>query len=125
LPIGIRILIDAGAYILEMDNVTLVKKLLMMNIHAKGAVYFGSDNRAWVLYRRGKQPVPLLAIPFAENLQDCLVYIDEAHTRGTDLKLPLKARGALTLALGQTKDHTVQGKRINDRCIVKRHTEYI
>jgi hypothetical protein len=41
----------------------------------------------------------------------CLVYLDEAHTRGTDLKLPLDARGALTLALHQTKDHTVQGMR--------------
>jgi hypothetical protein len=38
------------------------------------------------------------------------VYIDEAHTRGTDLKLPVNARGAVTLGLGQTKDQTVQGK---------------
>ncbi|XP_044720036.1 very large low complexity protein [Hirsutella rhossiliensis] len=64
----IRLLIDAGAYILEMDNQSLIKKCL----------------------------------------QECLVYLDEAHTRGTDLKLPPHARGALTLALGQTKDHTVQ-----------------
>src|SRR5277367_4537443 len=47
--------------------------------------------------------------PFADNLGDCLVYLDEAHTRGTDLKMPTHARGALTLSLGQTKDHTVQG----------------
>ena len=106
----IRILIDAGAYILEMDNRTLVKAWLEIDSQAKGAVYFGTDNRAWVQYRGGKQEVPLLATPFAENLDDCLVYIDEAHTRGIDLKLPQTARGALTLALGQTKDHTVQGK---------------
>lgn len=54
--------------------------------------------------------MPLLASPFASDLKDCLVYIDEAHTRGTDLKLPLSAKGALTLGLGQTKDHTVQGE---------------
>jgi hypothetical protein len=106
----IRILIDAGAYVLEMDNVSLVNAWLGIDTKAKGAVYFGADNRAWVLYREGKKSVPLLATPFAENLDECLVYLDEAHTRGIDLKLPQNARGALTLALGQTKDHTVQGK---------------
>ncbi|KAL5325012.1 hypothetical protein ACEPPN_006134 [Leptodophora sp. 'Broadleaf-Isolate-01'] len=104
----IRILIDAGAYILEMDNQTLVRAWLDIDTKAKGAVYFGADNRAWVQYRGGKEVVPLLATPFAEKLDECLVYIDEAHTRGIDLKLPQKARGALTLALGQTKDHTMQ-----------------
>lgn len=105
---GIRILIDAGAYILEMDNRSLVKAWLDIDTQAKGAVYFGADNRAWVQYRGGKETVPLLATPFAENFDECLVYIDQAHARGIDLKLPQNARGALTLALGQTKDHTVQ-----------------
>ena len=106
----IRILIDAGAYILEMDNHTLIRVWLDIDTQAKGAVYFGADNRAWIQYRGGKDVVPLLATPFAENLDECFMYIDEAHTRGTDLKLSQKARGALTLALGQTKDHTMQGK---------------
>ncbi|CZT10217.1 uncharacterized protein RAG0_14754 [Rhynchosporium agropyri] len=104
----IKILIDAGAHILEMNNETLVTKWLEIYPNANGAVYFGDDNRALVKYRGGKNPVPLLATPFADNLDRCLVYIDEAHTRGIDLKLPQYARGALTLALGQTKDHTVQ-----------------
>ncbi|KAH7117537.1 hypothetical protein B0J11DRAFT_493133 [Dendryphion nanum] len=104
----IRVLIDAGAYILEMDNETLVKKWLDMDTQAKAAVYFGSDNRAWVRYRGNKAKVPLLATAFVDKLEDCIVYFDEAHTRGIDLKLPQESRGALTLALGQTKDHTVQ-----------------
>jgi hypothetical protein len=108
----INILIDAGAYILEMDNRSLAKAWLDMCPPAKAAVYFGADNRAWVQYRGGKEVVPLLATPFADNLDECLVYIDEAHTRGIDLKLPQRACGALTLALGQTKDHTVQGKLV-------------
>ncbi|PQE19818.1 p-loop containing nucleoside triphosphate hydrolase protein [Rutstroemia sp. NJR-2017a WRK4] len=103
----IRILIDAGAYILEMDNRALVKEWLTIDTRAKGAVFFGIDNRAWVMYRDDKE-VPLMATPFAENLDEVLVYIDEAHTRGVDLKLPQGACGALTLALGQTKDHTLQ-----------------
>jgi hypothetical protein len=106
---SIKVLIDAGAYILEMDNQTLVKSWLKADHQAKAAVYFGPDNRAWVQYRGTKRTAPLLSTPFAENLDECLVYIDEAHTRGVDLKLPKNACGALTLALGQTKDHTVQG----------------
>ena len=105
---NIRILIDAGAHILEMDNLSLAKTWLKVDTEARAAVYFDSDNKPMVLYRRGRQ-VPLVASPFADNLYECLVYLDEAHTRGTDLKMPAYARGALTLGLGQTKDHTVQG----------------
>ena len=106
----IRILIDAGAYVLEMSNEDLVKAWMDIDTEPPAAVYFGADNRAWVRYRGTKARVPLLATPFADNLEHCLVYLDEAHTRGIDLKLPQYARGALTLALGQTKDHTVQGE---------------
>ncbi|KAF7169283.1 hypothetical protein CNMCM5623_002079 [Aspergillus felis] len=103
----IRILIDAGAYILEMDNHTLARAWLQQDQEALAAVYFGEDNRPWVQYQTGKVAL-LIATPFVDNMDRCLVYLDEAHTRGTDLKLPLDARGALTLALHQTKDHTVQ-----------------
>lgn len=104
---GIRVLIDAGAQILEMDNITLARRWLTIDTKAAAAIYFDDGNKPYVLYRQGVK-VPLLATPFAENPLDCVVYLDEAHTRGTDLKLPADARGALTLGLGQTKDHTVQ-----------------
>jgi hypothetical protein len=79
---GIRVSIDAGACILEMDNRSFVKMWLDIDTQAHAAVYFGSDdNRAWVQYRGGKEPVPLLATPFADNLEQCPVYLDKAHTR--------------------------------------------
>ncbi|KAI1761144.1 hypothetical protein GGR53DRAFT_506736 [Hypoxylon sp. FL1150] len=105
---GIRVLIDAGAYILEMDNEKLAQAWLGIDHQASAAVYFGADNRAWVHYKGEKHDVPLLATPFADDLSGCVVYLDEAHTRGVDLKLPQQARGALTLALKQTKDFTMQ-----------------
>lgn len=108
--IKIRIFIDAGASVLEMDNRQFVETWLTHDVKAQAAVFFGEHEKPWVLYRNKKDPVPLLATPFAENLEGCLVYLDEAHTRGTDLKLPVCAKGALTLGLNQTKDHTVQGK---------------
>ncbi|KFA51508.1 hypothetical protein S40293_06317 [Stachybotrys chartarum IBT 40293] len=104
----IRIFIDAGAHILEMENHDLAAAWLDIFPDAQGAVYFDHDSRIMVRARFQKAPVPLLASPFAENLEQCVVYIDEAHTRGTDLKLPVHAKGAVTLGLGQTKDQTVQ-----------------
>ncbi|KAF9890132.1 hypothetical protein FE257_006293 [Aspergillus nanangensis] len=103
---GIRILLDAGAHILEFDNKGLVSKWLAIDTEAPAAVYFRAD-KAIVLHRNGKE-VSLLSSSFADNLGELLVYFDEAHTRGTDLKFPMSARAALTLSLGQTKDHTVQ-----------------
>ncbi|KAM7221941.1 hypothetical protein V8F06_002692 [Rhypophila decipiens] len=103
---NIRVLIDAGAQILEMDNETLVKTWLDIEKRCEAALYFDSENKPWV-YSKGRK-TPLLASPYADDLSKCLVYLDEAHTRGTDLKLPLNARGALTLGQGQSKDHTVQ-----------------
>ncbi|EQB57807.1 hypothetical protein CGLO_02015 [Colletotrichum gloeosporioides Cg-14] len=103
----INILIDAGAQILEMDNVTLAKKWLEVDQRAFAALFFDEQNKPWVIQRTGRK-TPLLASPYADDLSRCLVYLDEAHTRGTDLKFPPSARGALTLGLGQSKDHTVQ-----------------
>ncbi|KAJ4298924.1 hypothetical protein N0V90_004167 [Kalmusia sp. IMI 367209] len=99
----IRILIDAGAQILEHDNYSLAKAWLKIDWEATAAVFFDSDHRPWVLYRRGKR-IPLLASPFADNLEGCVVYLDESHCRGTDLKLPPNARAALTLGPHVTKD---------------------
>ncbi|KAL4806252.1 hypothetical protein BDV18DRAFT_160319 [Aspergillus unguis] len=105
---GIRVLIDAGAFIMEMDNVAVARAWIQADWKAKGAVFFDvNDNKPWVMYRNFKR-VPLFASPFADDLEGCLVYLDMAHTRGTDLRMPPNAIGAVTLGLGQTKDHTVQ-----------------
>ncbi|KAH9220688.1 hypothetical protein DL95DRAFT_519962 [Leptodontidium sp. 2 PMI_412] len=105
----IRVLIDAGAQILEMSNVDLVRAWLDIDLEAQAAVYFNEDSKPMVIYHNNyARQTPLVATPFAGDLSDCLVYMDEAHTRGTDLKLPADARGALTLGIGQSKDHTVQ-----------------
>ncbi|KAF2186028.1 hypothetical protein K469DRAFT_664515 [Zopfia rhizophila CBS 207.26] len=103
----IRILIDSGAQILEHDNYQLAKAWLSIDHEAAAAVYFDEDNRVWVLYRKGSR-VPLLASPFAENMTGCVVYLDESHCRGTDLKLPVDARAALTLGPHLSKDALVQ-----------------
>ncbi|KAH6855507.1 hypothetical protein B0I37DRAFT_395568 [Chaetomium sp. MPI-CAGE-AT-0009] len=105
---NIRILIDAGAQILEMDNKTLARTWLGIDKRCDAALFFDSTNKPWIIDKLGRE-TPLLASPYVDDLTKCLVYLDEAHTRGTDLKFPLDARGALTVGQGQSKDHTVQG----------------
>ncbi|KAL6717793.1 hypothetical protein ACLMJK_003878 [Lecanora helva] len=105
--LGIRVLLDAGALIIELDNLGLAQAWLQVDTEPEAAVFFGEDGRARVLHRDMKQQ-PLAGSPFAENLGSCLIYLDEAHTRGVDLKIPAMAVGALTLGMMQTKDHTVQ-----------------
>lgn len=107
---GIRMLLDAGAQIIESDNITLARMWLEVDSDPDAAVYFAENGQAWVLYRDGRGQ-PFAASPYLNNLAACCVYLDEAHTRGVDLKMPSNARAALTLGMGQTKDHTVQGKR--------------
>ena len=104
---SIRILIDAGAQVLEHANRDFAKAWLERDTDAAAAVYFDEDHRAWVLYRTGNR-TPLLASPFAHSLDRCVVYIDESHCRGTDLKLPVYGKAALTLGQHLTKDALVQ-----------------
>lgn len=113
----IRVLIDAGAFILELNNETLARNwLIVADPGVKAAVFFDEkDNRAMVVFREATAAkVPLVSSPYADNLEECVVYFDEAHTRGVDLQLPPNAIGAVTLALGQTRDHTAQGMFLND-----------
>jgi hypothetical protein len=53
---------------------------------------------------------PLDVSPFAKQMDQCLVYLDESHTRGTNLKLPADYRAIVTLGPGLTKDPLVQGQ---------------
>ncbi|KAJ8061235.1 hypothetical protein OCU04_010307 [Sclerotinia nivalis] len=105
--LGIRVLIDAGAQILELSNESLARKWLEIDPQALAAVYFDAAGKPMVVHKKYR-PVPLSASPYSDDLRDVVVYLDEAHCRGIDLKMPADACGALTLSLGQSKDHTVQ-----------------
>jgi hypothetical protein len=103
----VRILIDAGAQVLEHSNKDFAKAWLDADHEAAAAVYFDNDHRVWVLYRTGRR-IPLVASPFVDDLDRCVVYLDESHCRGTDIKFPPNARAALTLGQHLTKDTLVQ-----------------
>lgn len=106
----IKVLLDVGAQVLELRNHEVAKRWLELvpDYTALAAVYFNENDELTVLTKDGNTE-PLMVSAYADRLDNCLVYLDEAHTRGTDLKLPRKGRAAVTLGPNLTKDRLVQG----------------
>ncbi|KAG9566451.1 hypothetical protein KCU71_g4050, partial [Aureobasidium melanogenum] len=103
----INVLIDVGAQVLEATNLQLVRKWLQYRTDAKAAVYFDDRDEAMVLDRSGAA-TPLRISPLSGKLDDCLFYIDEVHTRGIDLAIPMGAHAAVTLGPRLVKDRLTQ-----------------
>lgn len=104
---AIRVLLDVGALLLE-DNETIAKSWLRrVGEDVAQAVIFFNGNEIFVFNRDGLKE-PLLISPFAKQMDRCLVYLDEAHTRGTDLKMPADYRAICTLGPGLTKDRLAE-----------------
>ena len=108
----IRAFLDVGAQMLELRNEELARRWLELESDAKikAAVYFNDADELTVVTRDGIVE-ELNSSPFQKRLDQCLVYLDDAHTRGTDLKLPIPTRAAVTLGRKVTKDRLVQGNK--------------
>ena len=106
----VRVILDAGAQVLELQNEEVAERWLKLipSDSAQAVVYFDDSNDLSVLSRDGFKE-RLAISPFANQMDQCLVYLDEAHTRGTDLQLPIDYRAAVTLGPNLTKDRLVQG----------------
>lgn len=107
-----QVILDVGAQILELSNLEVAKDWLRMipNDGHVQAVVFVNDSHEICVVDRNERVEPLQISPFAKQLEACFVFLDEAHTRGIDLKLPQHYRAAVTLGAGITKDKLVQGK---------------
>ncbi|KAF8886602.1 hypothetical protein CPB84DRAFT_1850068 [Gymnopilus junonius] len=108
-PREVRVLLDVGAQMLEMTNQQLVTHWLgLTKDEVAAGVFFDDADQLSVISKDGVVE-PLYSSPFYQRLNECIVYLDDAHTRGTDLKLPLRYRAVVTLGPKITKDRLVQG----------------
>ncbi|KAK2031664.1 hypothetical protein LX32DRAFT_584407 [Colletotrichum zoysiae] len=105
-----RVILDVGAQILELDNLEVAKQWLQMTEDKEKtqAVIFCDEEDQICVVDRKNRIESLQTSPFANQTDVCLVFLDEAHTRGTDLKLPEDYRAAVTLGAKLTKDRLVQ-----------------
>ncbi|KAK0738067.1 hypothetical protein B0T18DRAFT_394422 [Schizothecium vesticola] len=104
-----RVILDVGAQIIECSNAELAKRWLdsAPEIDTDAVIFFNDDDELSVLTRSGSADA-FLTSPFASHTDRCLVFLDQAHTRGTDLRLPDLYRAAVTLGPAITKDTLVQ-----------------
>ncbi|KKY15276.1 putative very large low complexity protein [Diplodia seriata] len=103
----ISVFIDVGAQVLEASNEDVARKWLQLSPNADAAVFFDEADEKRVLDRHGFVE-RLSNSGFHQNLDRCLIYLDEVHTRGVDISMPTQARAAVTLGPRTTKDRLVQ-----------------
>ncbi|KAG1893015.1 uncharacterized protein F5891DRAFT_1209340, partial [Suillus fuscotomentosus] len=104
----IRVLLDVGAQVLDLQNDEVAKMWLEINQDAQAAIYFNRHDEL-VVRTRDHVVEPFSASSFAQQVDQCVLYLDDEHTRGTDVKLPRGFRAAVTLGPKVTKDRLVQG----------------
>ncbi|KAL8922139.1 MAG: hypothetical protein Q9208_005334 [Pyrenodesmia sp. 3 TL-2023] len=103
----VRVLIDVGAQILDLSNEQVIAQWLFIVPEAEAGVYFDENDYAMVLTKAGKRE-KLANSSFSKQMDRFLIYLDDVHTRGTDLKLPGQSRAAVTLGPRLVKDRLVQ-----------------
>ncbi|KAE9976350.1 hypothetical protein BLS_002095 [Venturia inaequalis] len=105
----IRVILDVGALVLDLRNDEMANAWLkrVPSLDVEAVVYFDNADELVVLTRDGCVQ-SLQESPMLKQMDKCLIYLDEAHTRGTDLKLPSYYRAAATLGINLTKDRFVQ-----------------
>ncbi|KAI9055047.1 hypothetical protein LZ554_000013 [Drepanopeziza brunnea f. sp. 'monogermtubi'] len=103
----VRVILDVGAQLLEDNEIIATSWLQRVDVKDAQAVVYFQDNELYVLNREGGKE-PLQISPFAKQMDQVLVYLDEAHTRGTDLKMPADYRAIVTLGPDLTKDRLAQ-----------------
>jgi hypothetical protein len=105
----VRVLLDVGSQMLELQNKELAQRWLSLKPYISAAIFFDDFDHLTVLTQDGSTEL-LVSSPFNRQLDKCIVYLDDAHTRGTDLKLPRETRAAVTLGPKVTKDRLLQGE---------------
>jgi len=103
------VIVDVGALVIEMSNIEVVQLWLKRTspFEIDAGVYFSEDDHLMTVDREGRTMRFNLS-PHRKRMDRCVVFLDETHTRGTDLKLLPGTHAALTLGKGLTKDRLVQ-----------------
>lgn len=106
---NIPVLLDAGALMLELNNEQVAKEWLKLSSSNRydAAIYFDSNDVLQTVDRNNIVTEFDCSV-YRENLKRCLVFVDDFHTRGTDLKFPLDWKACVTLSGDITRDKTVQ-----------------
>ncbi|KAJ6561074.1 hypothetical protein DFH09DRAFT_1035925 [Mycena vulgaris] len=108
---SVTVLLDVGAQVLELKNEEVAREWLKLDTRSniEAAVFFDPSSDEIRVVSRDGRAQPFASSLYKTQLQKTLVYLDEAHTRGTDFKFPAGSRAVVTLGPKLTKDKLVQG----------------
>jgi len=107
----INVLLDVGALMLHLSNKQVAMKWLNLttNVEIEAAVFF--ENNDLVVIEKHSKNFEINSFETSNyrfNLKKCLIYLDDIHTRGTDLRIPINTTAAVTLGKGLDKDRLFQ-----------------
>lgn len=105
-----RVLLDVGALMLDLSNKRVAEEWLNRmprEANVRAAVYFDEKDELVVLDQQGTV-TPLQLSFYRQKLHECVIYLDDIHTRGTDLQLPPGMAACVTLGKGMTRDRLAQ-----------------
>lgn len=105
--LNIPVLLDSGALMLELNNKEVAVEWLKLAAERRAAVYFDEHNVLQTIDRNGTIAELDYSV-YRDDLSNCVAYLDDAHTRGTDMKFPPDCRACVTLSGDITRDKTVQ-----------------
>ncbi|GKZ98243.1 hypothetical protein AnigIFM59636_002476 [Aspergillus niger] len=105
----IRVIIDVGAQILELSNQSVAHRWLSTTASSdvEAAIFFDERDEVTVIDREGHCE-RLVSSAFKQRMGSCLIFLDQQHSRGVDLKLPADYRAAVILGPRLPKDKVVQ-----------------
>lgn len=103
----ISVLLDSGALMLELNNKEVAIEWLKLATDCNAAVYFDETDTLQTIDRNAIVTEFDYSI-YREDLSNCVVFLDDVHTRGTDLKFPPDWMACVTLSGDITRDKTVQ-----------------
>lgn len=106
---NIPVLLECGALMVELTNQELATEWLKLvpETAYEAAIYFDANDILQSIDRNGII-TEFDSSVYRDNLGRCLVYLDDVHTRGTDLKFPSNWTACVTLSGDITRDKTVQ-----------------
>lgn len=128
-------IIDGGALFFNLSNLQVAQ--MMMEFvktkphlnHIKGIVYISNSHEKMILERETLQSCALKKSTI--KIEDCLVYIDDDHTTGLDLVLPVGVGAAVTMSKEMTFSKWAQtcnrlrGLRAKDQFLVMFMTQSV
>jgi hypothetical protein len=103
-----KVLIDVGALIVGVTNQDVIEIWMSLDSSIEGGIFFDNGDELMVRHRDGRVE-RLMSSLFNQQLEKSVIYLDEAHTRGTDIAFPRDFRAVVTLGPFLTTERFAQG----------------